>query len=230
MKRDALTADDLLRLQEDVDRKRPRLAAHTIVRRRDDSDAESDSVSDFEGSEKASESGDQSHNGSPKEDADEEDEEGSGNESHSEDEESSIPPLDSRFESSRISVVPRSAAQNNIASNKAPAPPAATSFSSLGISSALLSALSKMAIRTPTEVQAACIPPLLQGEYRPSESKAFSDIFRLKGRDCIGNAKTGSGKTIAFALPILQKLSVDPYGIFALVLTPTRYVSSLSFQ
>jgi Lhr-like helicase len=45
----------------------------------------------------------------------------------------------------------------------------------------------------------------------------------FKGRDCIGNAKTGSGKTIAFALPILQKLSVDPYGIFALVLTPTRY-------
>jgi len=46
----------------------------------------------------------------------------------------------------------------------------------------------------------------------------------MAGRDCIGNAKTGSGKTIAFALPILQKLSVDPYGIFALVLTPTRYV------
>jgi ATP-dependent RNA helicase DDX49/DBP8 len=45
----------------------------------------------------------------------------------------------------------------------------------------------------------------------------------FEGRDCIGNAKTGSGKTIAFALPILQKLSVDPYGIFALVLTPTRY-------
>jgi ATP-dependent RNA helicase DDX49/DBP8 len=44
-----------------------------------------------------------------------------------------------------------------------------------------------------------------------------------EGRDCIGNAKTGSGKTIAFALPILQKLFVDPYGIFALVLTPTRY-------
>lgn len=45
------------------------------------------------------------------------------------------------------------------------------------------------------------------------------------GRDCVGNAKTGSGKTIAFALPILQKLSIDPYGIFALVLTPTRFVA-----
>ncbi|KAF8270969.1 DEAD-domain-containing protein [Lactarius quietus] len=66
-----------------------------------------------------------------------------------------------------------------------------------------------MAIHNPTEIQRACIPPL------------------LIGRDCIGNAKTGSGKTIAFALPILQKLSVDPYGIFALVLTPTR---ELAFQ
>jgi ATP-dependent RNA helicase DDX49/DBP8 len=46
----------------------------------------------------------------------------------------------------------------------------------------------------------------------------------LSGRDCIGNAKTGSGKTIAFALPILQRLSIDPYGIFAMVLTPTRFV------
>ncbi|KAL5529960.1 DBP8 [Sanghuangporus sanghuang] len=66
-----------------------------------------------------------------------------------------------------------------------------------------------MSIRTPTEVQAACIPHL------------------LAGKDCVGNAKTGSGKTIAFALPILQKLSVDPYGIYALVLTPTR---ELAFQ
>ena len=45
------------------------------------------------------------------------------------------------------------------------------------------------------------------------------------GRDCVGNAKTGSGKTIAFALPILQQLSIDPYGIHALVLTPTRCAS-----
>ena len=47
--------------------------------------------------------------------------------------------------------------------------------------------------------------------------------FLCTGRDCIGCAKTGSGKTAAFALPILDKLSDDPYGIFALVLTPTRW-------
>nr|GAT54082.1 predicted protein [Mycena chlorophos] len=91
----------------------------------------------------------------------------------------------------------------------APVPQKITSFAALGISAPLQTALAAMSIRVPTEVQAACIPPLLQG------------------RDCVGNAKTGSGKTIAFALPILQKLSVDPYGIFALILTPTR---ELAFQ
>ena len=56
----------------------------------------------------------------------------------------------------------------------------------------------------------------------------YSPQFTLKlnlfspGKDCIGCAKTGSGKTAAFALPILDILSDDPYGIFALVLTPTR--------
>lgn len=45
--------------------------------------------------------------------------------------------------------------------------------------------------------------------------------------DVIGAAKTGSGKTLAFALPILQQLCEDPYGIFALILTPTR---ELAFQ
>ena len=44
----------------------------------------------------------------------------------------------------------------------------------------------------------------------------------LEGRDCIGCDRTGSGKTFAFALPIVQTLSKDPYGIFALILTPTR--------
>ena len=47
---------------------------------------------------------------------------------------------------------------------------------------------------------------------------------RTIGRDCIGCAKTGSGKTAAFALPILNRLSDDPYGIFALVITPTRFI------
>jgi hypothetical protein len=40
----------------------------------------------------------------------------------------------------------------------------------------------------------------------------------------MGAAPTGSGKTACFVLGILHHLSLDPYGIFALVLTPTRYV------
>ena len=49
-------------------------------------------------------------------------------------------------------------------------------------------------------------------------------MFFHTGQDCMGCAKTGSGKTAAFVLPVLQKLSEDPYGIFCLVLTPTRSV------
>ena len=64
-------------------------------------------------------------------------------------------------------------------------------------------------LKKPTPIQENCIPPI------------------LKGQDCVGCAKTGSGKTMAFALPILQTLSDDPYGIYALVLTPTR---ELAFQ
>ncbi|VDP04489.1 unnamed protein product [Soboliphyme baturini] len=59
-------------------------------------------------------------------------------------------------------------------------------------------------ITNPTPVQVNCIPAVLDG------------------CDVIGCAKTGTGKTLAFALPILETLSHDPYGIYALVLTPTR--------
>ncbi|KAF9581453.1 hypothetical protein BGW38_001513 [Lunasporangiospora selenospora] len=77
-------------------------------------------------------------------------------------------------------------------------------FSELGLSSWLVNSLKAMSITSPSEIQTKCIPEI------------------LKGRDVIGGAKTGSGKTAAFALPILQKLSEDPFGVFAIVLTPTR--------
>ncbi|KAJ1744347.1 putative RNA helicase [Coemansia sp. RSA 1821] len=91
---------------------------------------------------------------------------------------------------------------------KYPAPPMCR-FSDLGLDRWLVDTLAAMSIREPTEIQRACIKPI------------------LSGRDVIGGAKTGSGKTAAFALPILQKLSEDPYGVFAVVLTPTR---ELAFQ
>lgn len=46
----------------------------------------------------------------------------------------------------------------------------------------------------------------------------------------IGCAHTGSGKTACFALPILQKLAKDPYGIFGVVLTPTRELAYQIFE
>ena len=108
-----------------------------------------------------------------------------------------------------------------------------TSFAALGVEPFLCKALQAMSIRAPTGVQAACIPPILIGQSRsasysralrqPSEENAKLKLNHSNtGADCIGSAQTGSGKTIAFALPIMQALAKDPYGLFAVVLTPTR--------
>lgn len=77
-------------------------------------------------------------------------------------------------------------------------------FRSLGLIDPLLEALEQVNYRTPTEIQIEALPHALQG------------------RDIIGVASTGSGKTAAFALPILQKLWEEPKGLFACVLAPTR--------
>ncbi|KAI6251503.1 ATP-dependent RNA helicase dbp8 [Erysiphe necator] len=77
-------------------------------------------------------------------------------------------------------------------------------FASLDVKPWLVRSLNSMAIHKPTNIQKMCIPEI------------------LKGRDCIGGSRTGSGKTVAFAVPILQKWANDLTGIFALVLTPTR--------
>ncbi|XP_063692517.1 probable ATP-dependent RNA helicase DDX49 [Bolinopsis microptera] len=82
-------------------------------------------------------------------------------------------------------------------------------FESLGIKKWLVQQCKGLGMKQPTPVQINCVPAI------------------LAGKDCIGCAKTGSGKTAAFALPILDILSDDPFGIFALVLTPTR---ELAFQ
>lgn len=79
-----------------------------------------------------------------------------------------------------------------------------TTFESLHVRPWLVQSLANMAIMRPTGIQKGCIPEI------------------LKGRDCIGGSRTGSGKTVAFAVPILQKWAEDPSAIFALVLTPTR--------
>lgn len=47
------------------------------------------------------------------------------------------------------------------------------------------------------------------------------------GRDVVACAPTGSGKTAAFALPILHRFAEDPFAVYAIILTPTRYLLEL---
>ena len=82
-------------------------------------------------------------------------------------------------------------------------------FAALGVSEPLLRALEAENYHTPTPIQTQAIPPL------------------LAGRDVVGIAQTGTGKTAAFALPIVQRLSETPGsggagGARALILAPTR--------
>lgn len=68
----------------------------------------------------------------------------------------------------------------------------------------------------------------MKWEY-PTDIQVEALPYGLQGRDIIGLAKTGSGKTGAFALPILQALLENPQPFFACVMAPTRYFSLLSF-
>ncbi|KAI9796205.1 MAG: ribosomal RNA processing protein [Piccolia ochrophora] len=89
------------------------------------------------------------------------------------------------------------------------------SFQELGIIDSLSEACATLGYKAPTPIQAKAIPPALQG------------------RDMIGLAETGSGKTAAFALPILQALMNRPQPLFGLVLAPTRelaYQISQAFE
>ena len=79
-----------------------------------------------------------------------------------------------------------------------------TTFNELGLSTSVLHNIARLGLHTPSAIQAACIPAI------------------LSHKDVIGIAKTGSGKTATFALPIVHKLLEDPFGIFALCLSPTR--------
>ena len=86
----------------------------------------------------------------------------------------------------------------------APAAPAEPAFADLGLNSKLLAAVARLGYVTPTPIQLRVIPTM------------------LSGRDLIGQAQTGTGKTAAFALPILQKLDMADVGVQALILAPTR--------
>ena len=80
-----------------------------------------------------------------------------------------------------------------------------TTFSDLGVSDTYFKALEEIGILNPTEIQIKAIPFLL-----------------AKGKDFIGQAQTGTGKTAAFGLPILHAVNPDDSHIQALILSPTR--------
>merc|ERR1719191_1504272 len=79
-----------------------------------------------------------------------------------------------------------------------------STFASLGVCEELCQACAAMKWSAPTEIQKQAIP------------------WALQGRDVIGLAQTGSGKTGAFALPIVQRLLDNPQRFFAIALAPTR--------
>ncbi|KAE8352548.1 ATP-dependent rRNA helicase rrp3 [Aspergillus coremiiformis] len=88
-------------------------------------------------------------------------------------------------------------------------------FKELGLIEQLCEACDSMGYKAPTAIQAESIP------------------LALQDRDLIGLAETGSGKTAAFALPILQSLMEKPSSLFGLVLAPTRelaYQISAAFE
>jgi len=79
-----------------------------------------------------------------------------------------------------------------------------TTFSQLGLAPAVLQAVDTVGYEAPSSIQAEAIPPLLEG------------------RDLFGQAQTGTGKTAAFALPLLSRLDLSHKAPQVLVLTPTR--------
>ena len=78
------------------------------------------------------------------------------------------------------------------------------SFQSLGLSEERIEQLEKLGFTAPTNIQAQAIPEL------------------LAGRDVVGQSQTGTGKTAAFSLPILEQIDTNSRVVQALILTPTR--------
>ena len=89
-----------------------------------------------------------------------------------------------------------------------PEPTPSVSFSELGLSERMLATLRQIGYTEPTPIQAATLP------------------VALVGRDVIGQAQTGSGKTAAFAIPVLERLDAQRSEVQALVLCPTRELAA----
>ncbi|HKO76526.1 MAG TPA: DEAD/DEAH box helicase [Flavobacterium sp.] len=88
-----------------------------------------------------------------------------------------------------------------------------TQFSDLGVSKGTLKAITEMGIVTPTEIQQKTIPLLLANTT-----------------DIVGLAKTGTGKTAAFGLPLLQLIDTNVAAVQAVILVPTRELGQQIFN
>ncbi len=79
-----------------------------------------------------------------------------------------------------------------------------TSFQTLGLSETCVEHLDSIGFTTPTEIQTKAIPALLEG------------------RDMVGQSQTGTGKTAAYSLPLLERIDLQQKGVQGLILAPTR--------
>ena len=88
-----------------------------------------------------------------------------------------------------------------------------TTFSDLGVANFLIEALDVLEIKTPTSIQAKAIPIILNQK-----------------EDVVALAKTGTGKTASFGLPLLQTIDTQNNSIQAIVLAPTRELGQQIFK
>src|SRR5699024_12591053 len=78
------------------------------------------------------------------------------------------------------------------------------SFADLNLSQPILQGLADMSFEEPTPVQVQCIPPLLEE------------------KDVVGQAQTGTGKTAAFGIPVVQQTDIDIQEVQTIIMCPTR--------
>lgn len=94
-----------------------------------------------------------------------------------------------------------------------------TTFAELGLAEPLVDTCRALGFKRPTPVQRTIIPFLLRPQSEPAQQQHMLAL-----------AATGSGKTAAFVLPILHKLANDPYGIYAIIVSPTRELAKQIHQ
>jgi ATP-dependent RNA helicase DDX47/RRP3 len=182
----------------------------------DDSDAEVACEVLEDGSEEDEEEDSEDEDEDEEDEEENDDEDGAEASGSSSDEQEGLPPPPA---SKKVSgaIKPKKDNKTSAAAEAAPDADAAadgdaeppTTWEGLGLVAPLCEATRRLGWSAPTEIQRASLP------------------HALAGRDIIGLAETGSGKTGAFALPILQALLATPQRLFAVCLAPTR---ELAFQ